>query len=108
MLIQMLPGSGPQGLIDAHNAVMLLKRGITVPKIEPYPGSSNQKTRCWSNSDAVSTVGWKQLQMKLRIQTNQIQTKSPCIFILNLISHYYRVKYMSSFIPRKSLTQRLP
>lgn len=91
-----------------QNAVILLERGITVPEIEPSPGSSNQKTPCWSNSDPGPTVGPKQFQMNLRIQTNQIQTKSPGVFILNLISHYYRAKYNSSFIPRMSLTQRLP
>ena len=87
-----------------QNAVILLERGITVPEIEPSPGSSNQKTPCWSNSDPGPTVGPKQFQMNLRIQTNQIQTRSSGVFILNLI----RAKYNSSFIPRMSLTQRLP
>ena len=91
-----------------QKAVILLERAVTVPEIESSPGSSNLKNPCWSNSDPGSTVCLNQFQMNRRIQTNQIQTKSPGVFILNLISHYYRAKYNSSFIPRMSLTQRLP
>ena len=86
-----------------QNAVILLERDITVPEIKPSPGSSNQKTPCWSNSDPGPMVGPNQFQMNL-----QIQTESPGVFILNLISHYYSAKYNSSSIPRMSLTQRLP
>ena len=71
MLIQMSPGSEPQESMH-QNMVILLDQGMTIPEIEPSPGSSNQKTPCWSNSDPGPMVGPNQFQMNLQIEAKQI------------------------------------
>ena len=92
----------------ARDGNALLKPGYHCTRNRAHSRLFQSEDSLLVNSDAVPTVGWKQFRMNLRIQTNQIQTKSPGVLILNLISHYYRAKYNSSIIPGKSLTQRLP
>ena len=102
-----LPGSGPQGLIDAPKCGNTIGTGITVSWNKAQPRLFHQKIPCWSNSDSGPTIGPKQFQMNLQIQTTQIQTKSSGVIILNLIGHYYCAKYNSSFIPRMSVSLSL-
>ena len=88
----------PQGLIYVSKCGNTI--GIGYYEICSAQALPIKTPPCWSNSSPGHKVGPEQIQMNLQIQVNQIQTKSPGVFILNLTVHYYCAKYNINFIPK--------